>query len=62
MRPCCCILLSFGLFTVSKALLISSDTRMVLDDCCVYLKRSTMVFVILCWAVVVECLLLNPCW
>ena len=47
--------------TVSNALLISSDTSTVLRDG-VWLNPCAIVLLIWCKAVVVECLVLKPCW
>ena len=53
--------LSLWMFTVSNALLRSSDTRIVRFGGCFWLKPSVIVFVKLCKAEVVECSGLKPC-
>ena len=48
--------------TVSKALLMSNAIIIVLCGGCNLLKPLVMVLFMLCNAVVVECLVLKPCW
>ena len=49
-------------FTVSKALDMSSATVIVLWGGFAWLRPWVMVVFISCRAVVVECLVLKPCW
>ena len=49
-------------WTVSKALLMSSATAMVLCGGWFMLKPFVMMLLMLCSAVVVECFVRNPCW
>lgn len=56
------LLFNLGILTVSKALLMSRVTRTVRDGGCFWLKPSLMVLMMLCSAVLVECLGLKPCW
>ena len=58
-----CVSLSINvcMFTVSNALLMSSATAMVRVGGMGWLKPVATVLLILCSAVFVECLVLNPC-
>ena len=56
------LFVSLWMFSVSKALLRSRETSIVLLGGCFWLKPSMIVFVILCSAVEVECFGLKPCW
>ena len=58
-----CVSLSINvcMFTVSNALLMSSATAMVRVGGMDWLKPVATVLLMLCSAVFVECLVLNPC-
>ena len=58
-----CVSLSINvcMFTVSNALLMSSATAMVRVGGMGWLKPVATVLLMLCSAVFVECLVLNPC-
>ena len=58
-----CVSLSINvcMFTVSNALLMSSATAMVRVGGMSWLKPVAAVLLMLCSAVFVECLALNPC-
>lgn len=58
----CSLLMRECMFTVSNALLISRETRTVRSGGALRLKPFAIVFVMLCSAVTVECLVLKPCW
>ena len=59
-----CVSLSINvcMFTVSNALLMSNATAMVRVGGMGWLKPLATVLLMLCSAVFVECLVLNPCW
>ena len=50
-----------GMFTVSSALLMSNATAMMRVGGMGWLKPVATVLLMLCSAVLVECLVLNPC-
>ena len=58
-----CVSLSINvcMFTVSNALLMSNATAMVRVGGMGWLKHVATVLLMLCNAVFVECLILNPC-
>ena len=61
---CMFVILCTSLFrgAVSKALLMSRATAMVLCGGWFMLKPFVMMLLMLCSAVVVECFVRNPCW
>ena len=61
MEVLCSLLIRVRMLTVSKALLRSRETRMVLFSACFWLK-SLVIWLLSLWsAVLVECDALKPC-
>jgi hypothetical protein len=58
----CTFAMSVCMLTVSKALLMSSETMTVLSAGFLWLNPSVMTLFMLCSAVTVECCALKPCW
>ncbi len=58
----CSLFMSVCMLTVSKALLMSRETSIVLLGGAFWLKPLATVFVMFCRAVTVECWALKPCW
>ena len=61
MLVCVSLSINVCMFTVSNALLMSNATAMVRVGRMAWLKPVATVLLMLCSAVLVECLVLNPC-
>ena len=62
MFVCVSLSIDVGVFTLSNALLMSNATAMVCVGGMGWLKPVATVLLMLCSAVFVEYLVLNPCW